>query len=821
MPLKQYNKKRDFSKTAEPKGKVSNKDKYLFVVQKHAASHLHYDFRLELNGVLLSWAVPKGPCLDPSVKRLAMHVEDHPVAYGHFEGIIPKGEYGGGTVMLWDIGKWIPEDDDPVKAYKKGHLRFILKGKKLKGAFSLVRMKDDKAWLLIKGKDKYAKPLSEYDILQAKPKSVLTNKTMDQLSEQYTKVWGKTGAKKRVIKKEPRKTVKKKFKIDLPTSSMPRNIHPQLATLVDTAPDTADWLHELKFDGYRILAFKQGKNVRLMTRNQNNWTDSFKNVAHAIKNLAAKNIVLDGEMVLLDEDGKSSFQLLQNSTKQHKNPDFIYYIFDIIFYEKYNLKNLPLIERKEILAAIIADDAESALRLSSFIIGSGKEIFKKSCRMGMEGIVSKEIDSVYEEKRTKTWLKVKCVQRQEFVIGGYTRPQGSREGFGSLFLGTYNNKKELVFCGNVGTGFTQASLKTIYKKLQRYRSSTNPFTTRPPGVTTAIWVKPKLVCEVEFIEWTSDGNLRHPSFKGLRADKPAFKIKKEREMSIKNIAAGAPAFLTHPKKVLYPEDGVTKLDLVNYYDTVKKWMLPYITNRPLTLVRCPDTYKECFYQKHLNKFSPQDVESVSIKEKTKTDQYPYITNITGLLSLVQLGVLEFHIWGSDVKKVNYPNMIVFDLDPSPEVAWKKVVAAAKLLKKELAKLKLKSFVKTTGGKGLHVVVPIKPEHDWDDIKNFSHAFVNHIVELFPEEYVSTISKAKRKGKIFVDYLRNQKGATAIAPYSTRARKGAPVSVPLRWEELSNRFEDNYYTIFTLPKRLKKLRQDPWKDFNKTRQSIKL
>lgn len=537
MPLKQYNKKRDFSKTPEPKAKVSNRHKYLYVVQKHAASHLHYDLRLELNGELLSWAVPKGPCLDPSVKRLAVEVEPHPVSYGHFEGLIPKGQYGGGTVLLWDVGKWTPVDENPYKAYKKGHLRFILKGKKLKGGFSLIRLKDGKSWLLIKAEDKYAKPLSEYDILEKKPKSVVSNLTIEKLTDKLIKGKNKskkTEVSKKVVKKKcPTSSKKIKLKkavnlpFDLPISSMPSHIKPQLATLVDSPPNTEEWLHELKFDGYRILAFKSGGEVTLLTRNNNDWTDVFKSVATEISRLKSKNCILDGEMVLLDKNNQSNFQLLQNAIKQHTKQKFIYYVFDIIYYDRFNLKNIPLIDRKKVLSQLISENNDEVLRFSSYVIGSGEEIFSQSCHMGMEGIVSKLIDSPYEEKRTKTWRKTKCIKRQEFVIGGYTKPQGARSCFGSLFLGVYNKKKQLVFCGNVGTGFTEASLKDVYRQLRENQATENPFTTRPPGVTTAIWVKPVLVCEVEFTEWTSDGILRHPSFKGLRSDKPASQIKRE------------------------------------------------------------------------------------------------------------------------------------------------------------------------------------------------------------------------------------------------------------------------------------------------------
>lgn len=506
MPLKTYNKKRNFKKTTEPKGKVSRTNKHLYVIQKHAASHLHYDFRLELNGVLLSWAVPKGPCLDPTVRRLAMHVEDHPVEYGHFQGIIPKGQYGGGTVMLWDIGTWQSLDDDPVKAFKKGHLHFILHGKKCRGGFNLIKFKkdDDQSWFLIKSKDKYAKKLSDYDITIKKPKSVLTHQTMEEI----------TAAESH---------------INLPKAKMPSCINPELATLVKAPPDGEDWWHELKFDGYRMIAFKKGKNVTLISRTQKDWTAYFSNVVKALKELPIPHLILDGEIVLLNKKQQSDFQLLQNSIENKSNAPFIYYVFDLLYYDNYNLMMLPLSERKAILNHLISDTANQPLRFSSHSVGDGKHLFATACKMGLEGIISKNADSIYLQTRTRDWLKAKCIKRQEFVIGGYTLPKGSRGYFGSLFLGVYNKQRQLQFCGNVGTGFTEKSLKDVFLQLQKHQSSTNPFVSRPPGITTAQWVKPILVAEVEFTEWTKEGILRHPSFKGLRKDKPANKIMREHE----------------------------------------------------------------------------------------------------------------------------------------------------------------------------------------------------------------------------------------------------------------------------------------------------
>ncbi len=830
MALESYKKKRNFRKTPEPKGKksVSAKYKNLYIIQKHAASHLHYDFRLELNGVLLSWAVPKGPCLDPAVKRLAMHTEDHPVEYGNFEGIIPEGEYGGGTVMLWDKGKWICEDENPLAAYRKGHLKFTLQAEKLNGRWNLVRSsKDEKAWFLIKSSDEFAKPLSKYDITVKEPDSVKSHLTLQEITDNYKNIWSKHGS---VPAKRQKKKVLNKIKIDLSKKSMPATIHPQLATLVDKPPQEDHWIHELKFDGYRIIAFKRGKDVRLISRNNKDWTRYFPNIQKAVSQLPVKNLILDGEVVVLDAQQKSSFQLLQNAIGNHEE-SFVYYIFDLLYYDKYNLMSSTLGERKNILKNLSLVFDENTLRYSDHVMGSGDTVFKNACKMGLEGIVCKDINSNYEQRRTKTWLKVKCVHRQELVIGGFSPPQGSRAHFGSLYLGYFDKKKNFIFCGNVGTGFNQTSLKEIYSLLKKNITDKNPFTTRPPGVTTAIWVKPVLVAEIEFSEWTQDGSLRHPSFKGLRLDKKAGQITRETQTKIKTIEkdetksmtkkSNVTIELSHPDKILYPETKITKQDIANYYIEIQQWIMPYVTNRLLTLVRCPENYKKCFYQKHLGEANIKGLYEIPIKEKNKTDDYIYIKDLSGLLALVQMGVLEIHPWGSTIDDVENPDMIIFDLDPAPDVAWKRVVATAKRIRKYLEEYNLQSFVKTTGGKGLHVVVPIKPEHDWETIKNFAHAFVQVLVEKYPEEYVSEMSKAKRTGKIFIDYLRNQRGATAICAYSLRARKGAPVSMPLEWDELDNNAKVNSFDIHSALKRLSKLKKDPWQKFFKIKQKLRL
>lgn len=823
--LATYRHKRDFKKTTEPKGKIHRCPSQLFVIQKHAASHLHYDFRIELNGVLKSWAVPKGPCFDPTIKRLAMHVEDHPLEYGTFEGIIPKGQYGGGTVMLWDKGVWEPLDQNPNLAYQKGHLRFKIIGEKLHGRWDLIRFKDEKHWFLIKYDDEYALPLKTFDVTTALPTSVLSGQNLQSLSENYEKIWRSSRAE--VITSQKKRQAKPTPAILLPeglaTSSFPDFIAPELATLVDKPPQGDQWAHEIKFDGYRILAFKENGQITLKSRNNNDWTDDLPSIAKAVAKLPFAQFIIDGEVVALDAEGRSDFQLLQNALKR-KSTDLHFFLFDILFFEGKDLKPLPLIERKAILKNLLNVNIPE-LHYSDHLIKNGNELFAHSCAYALEGIVSKRIDAPYRSKRTKDWLKIKCLKRQEFVIGGYTSPQKNRAHFGALFLGFYDAEGILHYAGNVGTGFTKETLSDLKKRFNKTSSQSNPFSTNPPGVKTAHWVKPTIVCEIEFTEWTKRDHLRHPSFKGLRLDKKAGDVIKEIVTPLSAIKKPprkklpASMTLSHPEKVLYPEDNITKADLLHYYETVSTYMLPHIVLRPLTLLRCPSHYQKCFYQRHYNQTTRSPLFPVENEGDNKHEKYIYLNDKEGLLSLVQMGVLEIHPWGSQITHLEYPDRIIFDLDPAPDVTLSQVIEAAFEVKNELAQYDLSSFVKSTGGKGLHVVVPIEPEYGWDDVKTFSHTFVQYLVSLKPDAYVSKMTKSLRKGKIFIDYLRNQRTATAISAYSTRARLHAPVSVPLTWEELK-RFKENY-TIKTLPQRLKKLKSDPWEAFWTTKQSLKL
>lgn len=831
MGLHQYFKKRDFSKTPEPKGKVTKKNQSLFIIQKHAASHLHYDFRIELKGVLKSWAIPKGPSFDPRVKRLAMHVEDHPIEYGTFEGIIPKGQYGGGTVMLWDKGSWESLDDNPYESYKKGHLRFNIDAEKLKGRWDLIRFKDDKHWFLIKHQDKYAKDQASYDITIAMPKSVISNQSIEELRDSYTQVWRNSQTQLAKAKKTKKSRLLKPTLVlpkGLNKTVFPKLIKPELATLVDKTPEGSQWLHEIKFDGYRILAFKNGSKVVLKSRSNKDWTSNLQSIAEAILQLPFKKIILDGEVVVLDSEGRSNFQLLQNSLKNNKQAQLHYFLFDLLYFEGFDLREIALIERKAILKNILAAQIPS-LHYSDHIMSEGKELYEYSCGYALEGIISKRAQSPYLSKRTKDWLKIKCLKRQEFVIGGYTSPKRNSLYFGALLLGVYDNKGKLNFSGKVGTGFTQKTAAAIYQLLVENKASSNPFNSKPPGYSKIHWVQPHLVCEIEFTEWTEGDHLRHPSFKGMRLDKKATEVLREIEIPIEDIKKekavskkqASHFVITHPNKILYPEDNITKKDLLNYYEIVSDYILPYLSLRPLTLVRCPSDYNQCFYQRHYNKATNKTLHPLEDKEDEDHQQYIYLNDKEGLFSLVQMGVLEIHPWGSTINHLEQPDIIVIDLDPAPDVSWSKVVQGAKEVRDNLAQYKLRSFVRSTGGTGLHVVVPILPEYDWDEVKEFTQVFVQFLEQLKPKEYISTMTKAERAGKIFMDYLRNQRTATAIGSYSTRARIHAPVSTPLFWEELSDRIEDNSYTIKTLPKRLVQLKEDPWKDFWKIKQSLRL
>lgn len=817
-----------------------------FVVQKHAARRLHYDFRLELDGVLKSWAVPKGPSVDPRVSALAVHVEDHPLEYATFEGIIPAGQYGGGTVMVWDQGTWEPEGD-PRSGYRKGKLKFRLHGTKLKGRWVLVEMHGDageegKNWLLKKVKDAHARTSASFDVLQ-QSQSATSGRSLEDIASEPQEVWN---SNKGVTKRRSDKKSSGSRHLPDPAdckqavkAAPPEQLTPQLPMLVTNPPEGEQWLHELKFDGYRILSHLERKAVRLCTRRGNDWTDRFPKVASALAGLDMKETILDGEVVVLARDGTSDFQALQNLMRRGRTGDIVYFVFDIPFYQGYDLTRVPLVERKALLAAVCNGLSDGGVvRYSDHISGRGSDVASRACRESLEGIVSKRADSGYQQRRSRSWVKYKCLKRQEFVVGGWTDPGGAREAFGSLLVGYYEDSR-LVYSGRVGTGFNQQSLRDLKRELDRLAAKRTPFS-NPPGSRGVHWVDPELVVEVQFTEWTEDGILRHPSFLGLREDKEPADVAREtpkqqggkkppgKQASFRqsrtdrrgtSVVAGVR--LTNAERVIYPEQGTTKGDLANYYEAVAEWILPHIVDRPLTLVRCPQgRTHQCFYQKHVTETLPAPVVGISVTEdRGKESEYVAVKELPGLITLVQFGVLEIHPWGSRRDKLDRPDRLVFDLDPGEGVPWRSVAAAAVELRERLIQLGLESFLRCTGGKGLHVVAPIARRTGWDELKSFAKSLAYAMTHDAPKKYVATSTKSRRTGRIYVDYLRNSRGATAVASYSSRARAGAPVAVPLRWNELEGLAAGDTYNIRSVPTRLSSLRSDPWEGFFGNRQSL--
>lgn len=894
--LSKYNKKRDFDVSPEPAGKVLKRKGWSYVIQKHDASHLHYDFRLELDGVLKSWAVPKGPSLDPSVKRLAVEVEDHPVEYGSFEGVIPEGEYGGGTVLLWDQGSWEPVDD-PHKGLRSGRLKFVLHGEKLQGRWMLVRSNSYKGatkpqWLLFKERDDQARPTGEGDILDEQPLSVVSDRDLDEIAGAKDRVWSsnkkstrstaatttKRAAKKTVVHAATKKaagtrTHSKASSKATPAIAgakkkpMPKTIEVQLATLTKEPPQGEEWLHEIKFDGYRMICRKDGDQVRFISRNQQDWTSRLSSLAQSILQVPADQMILDGEVVALNDDGISDFQALQNVFRDKATADLKYYIFDLLYLDGQSLTELPLEQRKDVLAQLISEiPSDSSIRYSEHIAGSGEEFQKQACRLHLEGMISKRRDQPYHSGRGFDWLKTKCVKTEEFVIGGYTEPSGSRSGFGALLVGFHDENKQLKYAGKVGTGFDEHDLATLTKRLHSLERSTSPFADmrrKVGAVRTAHWVEPELVGQFTFASRTNEDRLRHASFQGLREDKAAKEVtmdrpvpiktavrksKEEHQMVAKPSASGAESSsgktksksksrtttdlydaaaeefagvrLTSPDKVLYPDGGITKLDLANYYHDIADWILPHLAHRPIVLVRCPEGQKkECFYQKHPSVGTPEILRRIPIQEKHRKEDYLVVDEPGDLIGLAQVGALEIHAWGSREDKLEYPDRLIFDLDPAPDVPWDRVVESARQIRQFLQDLGLESFVKTTGGKGLHLVVPIDRRHDWDDAKAFCKHVADAIVAADPDHYTANMSKAARGGKIFLDYLRNGRGATAIIPYSTRSKPNATISTPLTWDELSTRITSDHFTIANIRQRLTSLKKDPWEKIGKTRQSL--
>ncbi|MEW6630228.1 MAG: DNA ligase D [Pseudomonadota bacterium] len=828
--LERYQAKRDFRKTSEPAGKVARTGKGeggIFVVQKHAATRLHYDFRLEHDGVLWSWAVTRGPSLDPHEKRLAVHVEDHPIDYASFEGTIPKGQYGGGAVIVWDEGRWTPEGD-PAAGMKKGHIDFELEGHKLNGRWHLVRLKPRPGekrdnWLLIKSDDAAARPGE--DILEDEPRSVKSGLTIEQVGEgkaargEKPKVWQSN--RPAAGKAKAAQARRLEF------------IDPQLATLESNAPSGDDWLHEVKFDGYRMQAQVAGSEVRLLTRAGLDWTDKFEGpVTAALAALKCRDAIIDGEVVVLADSGVSSFPLLQADLSARRADRFVYYAFDLMRLDGEDLRREPLVERKQALAGLLGKQPEdSALRFSDHFHEPGKVMLQHVCRMGLEGVVSKRADAPYRSGRGLSWVKSKCTLRQEFVIGGYLPSDKTGRGLRSLLVG-YHEGGKLHYAGRVGTGFSGKVAADLKKKLDALKAKDSPFSAAAPKGKGLIWVKPELVGEVEFRSWTSDRIIRHASFQGLREDKPAEEVvqekpkqatgKAEAKSGNGNAAAGNATTsikLSHPDKLLWPDEKISKQDLLDHYALVWPRMERFVVNRPLSLVRAPDgVHGPRFFQKHASPGMSGKI--ARMKDPIDGEEILFIEDFDGLAALVQYGVVEVHVWGCTLDALEKPDQIVFDLDPDEGVDAKAVREAALDIHARLDELSLPNLVKTSGGKGYHVLVPLKPSADWDEVKGFAHDFARALEQAAPDRYTATLSKKARTGKIFVDYLRNGRGSTTVAPYSSRAKKGATVSMPVTWPELEKGVLPNAFPIGDETTLAELKKADPWADFFKLGKVLK-
>ncbi len=966
--LAKYRSMRDFHTTAEPSGggpeavrqaaartslpKARSGAGLPFVIQKHAASHLHYDFRLGWSGVLKSWAVAKGPSYYPGDRRLAVQVEDHPVEYGGFEGVIPQGQYGGGTVMVWDEGTWWPQlgHENVEAGLREGSLKFELHGSKMQGKWTLVRMhtirprpeasgttrwrgNDKPQWLLIKEHDEFERSADAPAITEGEPKSAVTGRTLEEIARGKDHVWnsketagpgqawyrrestdpapgssssavpsphantdgtlspqpgpaprispavtkGRGTAIDKNLDKDLDKSLQARLKV-LPKEPQPEFLDPQLAQESAGPPEGSGWLHELKLDGYRMQARKSARGVQLLTRSGLDWTYRVPAVAEAVARLPVNAVTLDGEVVVLAEDGTTNFALLQASFQQGAQHPLTFFCFDLLHLEGRSPRELPLRERKDLLAALLPPQENAVVRLSEHLETAGGVMFQQACRLHAEGIVSKRADAPYRAGRNGDWLKAKCLHEQEFVVGGFTLSSDGPDRVGSLLLGYYetpgtskNDAGRLIYAGRTGTGFTQKMRRDLRKQVAPLETKIAPFAkVAAEARRGALWVRPELVAQVRFASWTADNNVRQAAYLGLREDKRAEEVIREeatvppkpkavggsrqdataQELHPVDLAPadhkpGAPSSptisssvkggsprrstspppstirLTHPKKILDPESSLTKQQLAEYYLAVADRMLPHIANRPLSLVRCPEgAGQPCFYQKHVNHMLPPGVGSVDVPDKKTGVPEPYITLATpeALAGLAQMGVLEIHPWGSRNDDLEHPDRLVFDLDPDEDLAWSTVAEAAREVQSRLKRLGLKSFLKTTGGKGLHIVAPILPALDFAELKETAHQFVLGMERNNPRLYLTKMTKAARKGKIYLDYLRNERGATAVAPFSPRARLGVRVSVPLDWKELDSG-ERPVFSVVGFDAWRGRLARDPWKGMLNLRQNL--
>ena len=845
-PLARYRSKRDFAITAEPRGDIDTAGEALaFVVQKHDARRLHYDFRLELDGVMLSWAVPKGPSLDPADKRMAVQVEDHPLSYNTFEGTIPRGQYGAGSVIVWDRGHWQP-DGDARQGLHDGKLVFTLHGHKLLGRWELVRIakpgERQPAWLLLKKRDAHARPRAEFDLITALPDSVIAKPlrpkaamagapepALDAAGAAATA--GAVGASAAV------------------RAPLPATLAPQLASLATALPNGGDWSFEIKFDGYRLLARIDGPRVQLFTRSGLDWSTRLPELVHALRGLGLRSAWLDGEIVVIGKHGTPDFNALQNAFDSARSEAIAYFVFDLPYLNGHDLRALPLLQRRGRLQRLLAEGphgpGSERLRFSADFDADAAHLLESSRRMGLEGVMAKRKDARYESRRTDTWLKLKHTQRQEFVIAGYTDRSSGEAQIGSLLLGVHDDAGQLVPVGSVGTGWDAATAAMLHVVLRAIEVAASPFGAaplpRPRGAARAAtarhFVRPHRVAEVEFSGWTSDGNIRHARFRGLRDDKDARSVKREIALpaaspspaaSRRGRAAGGDASagtvdgvrVTHPERVIDASSGITKLELVRYYASVAAWMLPHLKGRPCSLLRGPSGVGgELFFQKHLESLTATGIRQLDAALWPGHAALIEVATPQALVGAAQMNVIEFHTWNARARRIDRPDRVVFDLDPGTGVPWPHMQQAATLLRGLLQELGLQSWLKTSGGKGLHLVVPLAPRADWDSAKGFAQAVVQHAARVLPQRFVAVPGAAHRVGKIFVDYLRNGHGATTVAAYSARARPGLGVSMPLAWDALDDLQRSDQWNVRNAREHLSFQSVDPWADYARCKQTL--
>ena len=844
--LQKYRDKRNFDATPEPaEGGEADESARSFVVQKHWATRLHYDFRLELEGTMKSWAVPKGPSYDPQDKRMAMPTEDHPIAYNRFEGTIPAGNYGAGKVIIWDKGTWIPLED-PHKGFRDGKLKFELRGHKLHGHWTLVRMKGrgkgrEDPWLLIKERDAFARPVGEFSLVDEMPDSV------QKLADRPEAVAA------------PGNTTAAPAAPPAPSSgppdgarqaALPKTLQPELAVLVDEPPkDPQEWIFEIKFDGYRMLARVEGGDIQLVTRNGNEWTSRLPGLLAALRSMELPDGWYDGEIIMPGQDVPADFQALQGAFDSKRTEQIVYYLFDLPYCAGHDLRDVPLLQRREVLQRIVERKPHANVRFSEVFDVPPQQMLDSACRLGLEGVIAKRRDSAYVCRRSSDWIKLKCKRRQEFVIGGWTDPKGSRTGIGSLLLGVHDDAGKLRYAGNVGTGFNERTLADMRRQLDALQAQRSPFDAGAGIPRAAHWVQPQLVCEVSFGEWTRDGKIRHSVFHGLRTDKPAEGISQEpvaHEPPVDAIAAkprkaakqkemekAAPApgpaaaavtlpptlRISNPDRVVDPQSGTTKIELVRYYALVAPLMMEHLKGRPIAMVRAPDGIDgQLFFQKHLDRYKMEGVVQLDPAIFPGHPSMLEIANERGLLSAAQMNVIEFHTWNGVKTAIDKPDRMTFDIDPGEGVTWPQIQEAATLVRAMLEELALPCFLKTSGGKGLHLVVPLKKQWDWDTVKSFSQAVVQHLARTLPDRFVAKSGASNRVGRIFIDYLRNGYGATTACAWSARARPGLGISVPVRWDELGALKSGAHWSVETVHNRLDE-GNAPWSDYDASRASL--